>query len=819
MADPGLRGRAFGLALTRLLDRALSDAFRAAEPRGRVVLVALGSYGRRELCPGSDVDVALVHDGVRGVAAVADALWYPLWDAGFVLGHSVRTVREAVALADAELDALTALLDARPVVGDVTLHRDLEGRIRQLAERRRRRVVEELVAGAAEREARYGPVAEMLEPNLKEGRGGLRDTQALAWAGFALGGPGGLPSLVARGYLRPHDPGRIGAAADLLLDLRVTLHRLSGGRSDLLSLQDQDAVAAAVGERDADAMVRRLSSAAREVAWISDDVWDRLRSTERGPVGRLVRGDRPLGSGVVLREGRVALVADVAIDAGAVLAVAAAAAEHDRPIDRVTLERLRSTGDPTWAPSRTATFLRLLRAGRPAIAVFEALDHVGALVHLLPEWAHVRSLPQRNAYHRFTVDRHLLEAVAECATLLDGGVRPEGPGELDDEVAASLDRPDLLLLAALLHDVGKGLPGDHSEAGARTAAAIGRRLGLGGEDVDTLGWLVRHHLVLAETATRRDLSDEATVARIASLAGDPERLRLLYLLTVGDSRATGPAAWGPTKAALVRELFVKAFGLLERGGLATTRARREEVRAALGPDADRFLDTMPPAYALAFEPAAMVLHRELFEAAHPAVRWARRPDGLLECTVVAPDRTGLLATVAGALALVGLDIREAVAYSRGDGQALEVFAGTDPFGRLSGSSARSEAATTILRALGGELPLDELLAERIRRYRRRSRAGRPRGGVEVIFDLDASDLATVVEVHADDEIGLLARLAHAFADLDLDVTLAKVETLADRVVDVFYLRDASGAKVVDRLALDRLRATLVARLTTEYALP
>lgn len=787
VTDTGLRGRALGAALSAVCDRAIAEVAGDLQIRGRWVVVAQGSYARRELCPGSDVDVVLVHGGgVRGAAAdaAARALWYPLWDAGFTLGQATRTPREALALADETLDALTALLDLRVITGDEDLGHDLRSKARALALKRRDRLIRDLAAAARVRYERPGPVAEMLEPHLKDGAGGLRDLAALAWAGWALGAPGGLAGLVAAGIVTPDDVADLEAANERLLDVRVALHRVTGGRSDVLTLQDQDAVAALVRAADADDMLSDVADAARQVAWISREAWTRLESRRRGPNGRVVHCDRPLDEGVVMRDGRVVLLADQPVTLTAALRVAAAAAEAAAPIDRETLARLGTVdGTDAWSAEDRSAFFRLLRAGRPLVPVFEALDHVGALVRLLPEWAHVRARPQRNAYHRFTVDRHLLEAVVECDAILDE------PG-FDGEVARRT-RPELLLLGALTHDIGKGTPGDHSEIGARRAAALATRIGLDEHGAAVVEWLVRHHLLLADTATRRDIADEDTIVRFGRTVRDTERLDLLYALTVGDSRATGPSAWGAGKAALCRQLFVETDTLLEHGVVGPGLAAERQ--------------------------AVLERHRELLAGRELAVVWAERDDGLLECTVAARDRRGLLATVAGVLTLSGFDIQGAVAYGDPDsGMALEVYRGIDRFGRLDDAGRRD--FTTMLRsALDGVLPLRERLSERIRRYRRP--APTTDRSVDVTVDLDASASATVIEVHAPDDVGLLASVAAVFADLDVDVSVALVSTTGTRAVDVFYVRDAHGAKPTDPKLLQRLRATLVARLTTEYVLP
>jgi [protein-PII] uridylyltransferase len=759
---------------------------------GRWAFVALGSYARAELCPGSDIDVMLLHDGKStSVAAAADALWYPLWDAGLVLGHAVRTPKEALSLAASEVDALTVLLDARFVAGDEELVTQVVRDGRRLARRRRSVLVRALAAAARTRHETPGPVAEMLEPNLKDGAGGLRDVQSLDWVGWAVDDDGGTAALVAAGYLQPADLAVLADARAALLDARVALHLVTGTSGDVLLLQEQDAVAAEVGVPAADDLVRVLASHGRAVTWLADEVWRRVEAGTSGPGGRMGRRDAEVAPGVVVRDGAVTLTADASMDAATVLGAAAAAVERHAPIERASLERMRSLADVRWDDTAREGFVGVLRGGRRAVPVLEALDQVGVMAKLLPEWDHVRARPQRNAYHRFTVDRHLLEAVAECVEILDAG---EGDGagadggRFDAEVAARV-RPELLVLGALLHDIAKGMPGDHSDVGAEVARTVAERIGLDAHGTDVVVWLVRRHLLLADTATRRDLGDERTIIRFGQEVADTERLDLLYVLTIGDSRATGPAAWSSAKAALVRQLFVETDTLLERGVVSGRAAAARE--------------------------QALERHQALLEGGVLAAAWREDDDGLLECTVVAPDRTGLLATVAGVLALHGFDIRGASAYGADSAMALEVFRGVDAFGRLD-AAGQTTVERDVRAALSGELPLRARLEERIKRYAQ-ARSARAEG-VRVAFDLEASTAATVVEVHAPDEVALLARVAAVFTDLDLDVTAALVSTLGARVVDVFYVRDRHGAKLTDPLTLDRLRATLVARLSADSLL-
>ena len=459
-------------------------------------------------------------------------------------------------------------------------------------------------------------MAFLLEPNLKDGRGGLRDVHALRWAE------------AAESVLLEGDDDAIQAAYDVLLGVRVELHRQAGRPGDVLLLQDQDAVAARLGEPDADTLMARVATAARTIAWTSDEAWHRVGSWLTGPSGREYRRDRPVAPGVVLREGEVHLeaAASPAGDPTLVLRVATAAARHRCRIERRSLDRLAretATFPAPWPAGAADDLAALLLEGEPAIPVLESLDQRGLLVKVLPEWEPVRSRPQRNAYHRYTVDRHLWEAAANAAALAD-----------------RVSRPDLLVVGALLHDLGKGYPGDHTEVGIELVGRIAPRMGFGRTDTEVLAQMVRHHLLLPDVATRRDLSDDVTIDAVAEAVGDARVLELLAALTEADSLATGPSAWGTWKSELVAEL-----------------ADRVRFRLGSGP-------AMPESWSLF--PSAEVL--ALMGSGRLAL--LPEPDRI---TVVAPDRPGLFTHIAGVLTLHGLDVLGAQAHSDELGMAASEF--------------------------------------------------------------------------------------------------------------------------------------------------
>jgi [protein-PII] uridylyltransferase len=545
---------------------------------------------------------------------------------------------------------------------------------------------------------------------------------------------------------------RIGDVAEphgRLAAVRSALHERTGRAVDRLALQEQDGVADAMGFADADVLMADVSSAGRKISYASDDGWDRIATY-------LSRGRRP-------RE-----MPDR--DPNDWLGAAVEAARTGVPISRATLARFESQAPAPpvpWTEPWRHNLVALLGAGANALPVLEALDQHGLLVRLLPEWETVRHKPQRNAYHRFTVDRHLWEAAAQAAAL-----------------TRAVSRPDLLLVGALLHDLGKGQPGDHTDAGIRLIRDIAPRMGFSAADAEVLEALVRHHLLLPDVATRRDLSDPATIDHVAAEVGDVDTLELLAALTEADSLATGPSAWSDWKAGLVRELVSK-----------TRLALLGAETGALAP-------------APASDPNPKTPSRHVAEVEVDV------PDGLRgegnHCTVVAADRPGLFSKVAGVLALHGLDVRSATAGPTTDGRAIEEIEVEPAFGKQPNWP---KVAADLDSVLEGKLPLEARLADRARNYERRYRASAAQPAeARVLVDNDASERATVVEVRAPDGVAVLYRITSALAACGLDVRVARVSTLGHEVVDAFYVVGADGEKVTDAAALAEVESALLAQL-------
>lgn len=755
-----LRGTRFARELAAQTDSWLADVWHRTldevKVSGKVALVAIGGYGRGELAPYSDLDVMLLHDGQRGIDDLATALWYPIWDAGRKLGHVVCTSKQALERARDHLASATPLLAMRTIAGDPHLGERLANDACEQWRKNASRNLPALMENVRERQNTHGEVAYLLEPNIKEGYGGLRDIHALSWAEAA-----GID-------IRRSDRLSLESARDILMNVRVELHRLRGRTDEVVRLEDQDALAVACGYSSADALMSSLSSVGRTVAWVGDEVWARVDATRRKPAP-----DKPVTPGVILRSGDVHLddTIDPASDPTLLLRVATAAARHRARIDRVTLDRLaqQSPSMPSpWPAGAIDDLVGLLLCGHDALPVLEALDQRGLWVKVLPEWAPNRARPQRNAYHRFTVDRHLWEAAAQAAHL-----------------AERVARPDLLVLGALFHDIGKGYPGDHSDEGVKLFDRVGRRMGLDDDDVEVVCRLIRHHLLLAEVATQRDLADDATINLVAEAVVDATTLSVLHALTEADSLATGASAWSSWKADLI-ETLVSRVGQVLGGETVDSSSWR------LFPDAEVL--EMMAAGELAFRAGPTTL------------------------TVVGPDRPGMFSKAAGAMAVHSLDVLGAEAHSDEGGESHRSMAASEfrvaPTESGAGGDVGADVdwqpvIATIRSALEGGIDLGARLAERARTRRapRPMRAG-ARPDVRVTVDNDASSDSTFVGVRAADGIGILYRITTALADAGLDIRHARVQTIGDEVVDTFYVRGADGGKIVDPETQARLIDTV-----------
>ncbi|WP_352244402.1 [protein-PII] uridylyltransferase [Actinoplanes sp. NBRC 103695] len=715
------------------LDTWLQDLFPSHLPG--VSLLAVGGLGRRDCAPFSDLDLVLLHDGQAGIDRIASGLWYPIWDAKLGLDHSVRTLPEALSVAHDDVKVALGLLDARHIAGDTRLSAELIGAAGDQWRRTAVRLMSQLKDLTQARWAQHGELAFLLEGDLKEAAGGLRDVTILRGIGRA-----GVADT-----MRP----AVRAANLRLLDTRDALHIAVGRRVDRLVAQERASVAELLDLDDGDTLLRRVAGDARTVAYALEDAWraaDRLRSGRRRGMPPGVPNRRPVARDVVEQDGELVL-ARTAIgpvpDPSLSLRVAAAAATVRLPIARATSEWLSAFSPPLptpWPPSALAALVSLLGSGAGLLPAWETCDRYGLIDAWLPEWARMRSLPQHHPVHRFTLDRHLVQAAYEATAY-----------------TREVDRPDLLLIGAFLHDVGKGLEGDHSVVGAPIAGAIAARIGLPPADVATIEKLVRLHLLLPDVATRRDLSDPVTISAVAKAVGDVTTLDLLHALARADSHATGPAAWSDWKGRLIAELVGKVHTAMDTGVLPA-----------------------PP------QPDPELLTGDL-----PAVHL----DGD-RVAVAAADRRGLLAAVTACLTMHRLDVLGADASSV-DGRAIVEFLTQPRFGSPYDPVA---LAADLRRVAAGDVSVTQRV--RARAMSARGNAASPR----VVWHREIATDATVLELRAADSPGLLYRVATALDDTGAEMRAARISTLGGDVVDAFYLvgdwsdeaaRERVGAAVLD----------------------
>ncbi|SDZ19839.1 [protein-PII] uridylyltransferase [Amycolatopsis xylanica] len=711
-----------------------------AEPG--VALVAVGGLGRRELVPFSDLDLVLLHNGNPDVAKVADALWYPLWDARVGLDHSVRTPGEALKVASEDLRTAVGLLDARHIAGDAGLTDRLASAARDQWRRTARKVLPSLAESIRLRWQRSGEIAQSAEPDLKYGRGGLRDI--------------GVLEALALAQLTDRLSEELRAAKELLLDVRTEMRRELRRDRDILGAAEADLVASELDLGDRFSLARKLSGAGRAVGYAVDVA---LRSTEEAPRSRFGRrpARTPLDEGVVLHGNEVALARDVvpAKDPALLLRVAAASARTGKPISHGTLRTLADSAPELrapWPADARNSLVELLGAGEGLVDAVEALDRTGLWARLFPEWGAVRDLPPRSPVHSWTVDRHLVRAAVEASRL-----------------TTTVSRPDLLLIGALLHDIGKGREADHSELGAAISLQVAARLGLSTEDAALVSAMVRHHLLLPHTATRRDISDPATVTRIVkTLDNDPILLELLHALTTADSLATGPGVWTDWKARLLADLVSSCSHAMHGKGLSVPDPLTDQQRDLVA---------------------------KAVSSGHGEVQISA--EGKVVTVVLAvPGRSELLAPAAGVLALHSLEVHTAILRSH-DGGRAGVFTASPKFGSLPDTTLLREQ---FARAVAGTLPLTQRIAAKERDY---ATPQEPAPAKVLWFDDETSGSDTVVlELRAADRIGLLFRVAGALRRCEAEVRWAKAATLGGAVVDSFAIAPRTGR--VDSAWRDRV---------------
>ena len=832
--------------LVRLLFANASTHFlsRYARLNQQCAVVAQGGYGRGELNPASDIDLLFVYPWKVNpyVETIAEVILYALWDAGLAVGHALRNIRECARLASRDLKVKTALLDARYLSGDDAVYAEFDRRmIEEVWSQNPTAFFKEKLAENSERHTRAGDSVYLLQPQLKDGQGGLRDLHTALWLAKVKFKVRTFRELVTLGVIGERRVEELETALDFLWRLRNAMHLAAGTHQDLLSFELQERLAPGLGfpgRRGVEAFMRTYYGHAATVTRFSESVIARCVQPA-GPYSSVQPAARTIRDGMRI-QGRVLSVAGREVferDPAALVAVFTEAQRHGVTFASATRELIGECL-PLLAPHRTApevaaAFLGILRARGHVYETLFEMHKLGVLKEVMPEFGRLDCLIAHDPFHIYTVDQHSLMGVREVERLRSGEFAAALPHLT--QVVNEVQRPELLFLGLMFHDVGKGHGHDHAARGARMMRDIGARLGLNEDERAACEFLVQHHLLMSHLAQRRDVHDDELVADFCRTVGSVDNLQRLYVLTYADMRAVGPGVWNNWRDALLAELYVRAREFLEKGAVEPEdrAARAARVRArvaaatapALQPAVGVFIASMPDSYFLTTPEEMIEGHGELRrrlaerEAAgeHPALVTQRTPfpeRDYSEFAVCTRDRPGLFAMLSGVLAAHGMNILAARITTSHDGVALDAFRISHDDTDAALDAERWERVDRTLGAvLAGRTDVEEL----VRRSRRPSILARRRRPVTTSVEIDnrVSRKYTVLDVFTGDRVGLLFTITNCLYHLWLEIHLAKITTMVDQVLDVFYVTDHEGRKIEDPARLEMIRRELTRALEAE----
>lgn len=847
----GASGKAIVEAYTAVIDHVVRAMFEAAQRSyaeqytvldQRCTLVAQGGYGRGELNPCSDLDLLVLYPQRPDayVETVTERLLYSLWDTGMTVGHALRSIRECVRLANSDFKVKTSLLDTRFLAGDERLHADFVAAMeREVLARNAPRFFQEKIAENRERHAKYGDSVFLVEPHLKEGEGGLRDVHTAMWLAKVKFKIRSIDELVQKGVITEREREEIEAARDFLFRVRNALHFQSGQHQDQLTFEYQERIAADLGFRDherakgVEQFMRAYYLHAQAVNRFSDEIIarclepsqpyrfiGRLASREIRPGVRIVAGEIVVGDAETFRN-----------DPALLLRIFSDAQRHGVPISNSTRRLIRANAGllderARTSPAASAAFLDVLGWKTGVYEALEEMHDLDVLDAFIPEFSALRCMAQYDRYHIYTVDEHILRGVRVLERLRHGDIKEAVP--LLTAIAREIDRFEVLYIAMLFHDAGKGLGGDHANKGAAMVRAFAGRLGLHSDDATEIEFLVRHHLLMHHLATRRDIHDPKLVIDFARTVGRLGTLQNLFVLTFGDLTATNPKLWNSWQEMLLGELYGLTVDVFARGLLVeqdqAERARRvrERVAQAVGPKGGtalaRFLADLPDRYFLSTPESDVPLHvsmvREL-EGEDLVTHVRHFPEReFTEFTVVTRDRPGLFAKISGVLRAHGLNVASASIATGGSGVAIDLFriSHIDRADIAQSEERWQKVRTVLARVLAGEVDVEAVVAAAARPSPVLGEKFVPRVSTSIEIDNQVSETFTVIDVFTHDRIGILFAISRRLFQLGLSIHLAKITTAVDRVFDVFYVTDAEGRKIEDPDFLERIRLALLAAL-------
>jgi [protein-PII] uridylyltransferase len=843
----GASGTSVVATYTEAMDRMLRSLFAASSElyserfsrlEQRCALVAQGGYGRGELNPWSDIDLLFLCERSRGafLESVAERLMYTLYDTRIQVGNAMRTSRECVKLAATDLKVKTALLDARFLCGDRELYDEFAAMMEsEVLKRGAERFYKEKMEENVERHARYGDSVYLLEPEIKEGEGGLRDLHTAMWMAKVRFKTNKLDELVLKGVITERERDEIEAARDFLWRVRNALHFITRKHQDQLRFEYQDQLAQTLGFGDGvkglESFMRAYYLAAASVNHFGEQIVDRC-TPEPTPVGRWFGNlrRREIRPGVTITSG-VITVSGVDLlesDPTNFLQLFADARNHKVELSSGTRRLLRQHLDliddaQRQSPAMAKAFLDVLRLRHGVYEALLDMHRVGVLGAYLPEFGNLLCMVVRDLSHIYTVDQHTLRTIFELERLRNGGYKEMVP--LLTSVVREVERLDLVYLSLLLHDIGKGHGSHHSERGAKRVPEIAARLNLNEDEAEQVHFLVAAHLEMSGLARSRDIHDERIVVEFAKRVGSADNLKALYVLTFADMRGVAPKVWNNWHDMLLGELYRRTLDVFERGVFDveahTARVRRvqQRVLSRVHPDdverARAFVADMPDRYFLGTAEESIVEHIELasrLEHRGVVTEIQHVPElEYTEFTVVTADRPGLFAKLSGVLLVHGMDVLGASINTGLSGRVVDIFriaheGDPEVAQRPERWNRMRDALERVL--LQGE-DVEEMVANaRLRPVRR----WRPQVPTEILVDNEVSDHFTILDVNSQDRVGALYAIANVLYHLGLSIYLAKITTNVDHILDVFYVTDEAGRKVTDPERIEAIRAAIFAGL-------
>ena len=834
-----------------IYDYAVAHIYRATNPSDaeRLSIVAVGGYGRGTLAPGSDIDLLflLPYKQTAWGESVIEFLLYTLWDLGFKVGHATRTVTECIRLSLTDSTIETSILEARYIWGDRPLYEDLVERFE--AEVMAVGAHEFIATKLAERDARHARAGQsryLVEPDVKDGKGGLRDLHALFWIAKFFYRTNSGADLVKAGVFTRGEYRKFRKCEDFLWSVRCHLHFLTGRADDRLSFDLQPQLAERLGYVERDGL-RHVERFMKHYFLVAKDVGDLTRifcaaleaKEMKAPpmMSRIIDRLRGRGSRVIkeapqftLASGRINISDTDAFDVDPVnlirlfyLADHYDVGIHPEALKMVT-RRLKLINKGMRAdPEANRLFLEVLTSSNNPEDYLRRMNEAGVLGRFIPDFGKIVALMQFNMYHHYTVDEHLLRAIGILGEIERGELAEEHP--LANEIIHSLKHRTALYVALLLHDIAKGRPESHSIAGERVARSLCPRLGLSGAETDMVAWLVRHHLIMSDTAQKRDLNDYKTILDFAETVQSPERLKLLLILTVADIKAVGPGVWNGWKGELLRTLYYETEPVLMGGHVSVPREQRladareifrQEMKSWSDAQIDAYLPLHYPPYWLSVGIDRQVLHARLIRKAETEelkvvtdVSTDEFTD-ITDFTVYTPDHPRLLSVITGACAATGANILGAQIFTTSAGWALDTIHVQREFSATEDELRRTgRIAELVQGALEGKLKISDLVTRKAKPAKRvKAFSVEP----VVIIDNNQSNLFTVIEVNGLDRTGLLHDLTSALSGLNLNIGSAHITTFGERVVDVFYVTDLTGQKVENTDRHGAIRRRLLAAL-------